>query len=207
MTTASPFINHHIASGPLPASNSTLYDYILAGNGVFIRGKRRELSVLFPVVEHPIAGLPPIASSLTLTIPRIPQRLIQEMIEEALGACAEPTGPLESLFHFEHDTDWHMTIPDQIRAPLSVQPTTPERCPSYERAIVEIHSHHTMAPQFSAVDNEDETGFRIYGVCGWLTTRPSITFRVGLYGHFFLIPAHCIAELPPMLQDTYIHEA
>ncbi|HMZ56136.1 MAG TPA: hypothetical protein PKL10_15290, partial [Nitrospira sp.] len=59
----------------------------------------------------------------------------------------------------------------------------------------------------SAVDNEDETGFRIYGVCGWLTTRPSITFRVGVYGHFFLIPAHCIAELPPMLQDTYIHEA
>ena len=203
MTTASPLIDYHIASGPLPASNSTLYDYILAGNGVFIRGNRRELSVLFPVVKHPIAGLHPLASSLTLTIPRIPRRLIQEMIKEALGACAEPAGPLESLFHFEHDTDWHMTIPDQIRAPLSVQPSTPERCPSYERAIVEIHSHHTMAPQFSAVDDEDETGFRIYGVCGWLTTRPSITFRVGLYGHFIQIPAEFVADLPPTLQDTY----
>ena len=60
------------------------------------------------------------------------------MIEEALGACAEPAGPVESLFHFEHDTDWCMTIPDQIRTPFSVQPSTPERCPSYERAIVEF---------------------------------------------------------------------
>ena len=33
MTRASPFIKHHIASCPLPADNSTLYDYILAGNG------------------------------------------------------------------------------------------------------------------------------------------------------------------------------
>ena len=203
MTRTSPFIKHHIASCLLPADNSTLYDYVLAGNGVFIRGKRRELSVLFPIVEHPIAGLPPIAGRLTLTIPRIPQRLIQKLMEEALGACAEPAGPVESLFHFEHDTDWCMTIPDQIRTPFSVQPSTPERCPSYERAIVEIHSHHTMAPRFSVVDNEDETGFRIYGVCGWLTTRPSITFRVGLYGHFIPIPAEFVAELPPTLQDTY----
>ena len=54
------------------------------------------------------------------------------------------------------------------------------------------------------MDNEDETGFRIYGVCGNFHRQPAITFRVGLYGHFYQIPASLIVELPPELKDTYL---
>ena len=203
MTAHSPFIGHHFAHEPIPDTTSTLYDYILAGNGLFLSAKRRELSALIPLADYPVAGLPSLKTHFTLTIPRVPQQLIEHMLEEAQRACADPAGPLESLFHFEYDDAWTLTSPEQIRTPVSVQPTDPEGCPSYARAIVEIHSHHKMTPHFSAIDDEDETGFRIYGVCGWLDTRPSITFRIGIYGHFMPIPAAFIAELPSMLQDAY----
>jgi len=34
-------------------------------------------------------------------------------------------------------------------------------------------------------DNEDEQGFRIYGVIGNMTRRPQVRLRVGIYGYFY----------------------
>src|SRR5439155_12507382 len=46
-------------------------------------------------------------------------------------------------------------------------------------AIVEVHSHHAMRAYFSATDDRDETGRRIYGVLGRLDgPQPEIALRV-----------------------------
>ena len=46
-------------------------------------------------------------------------------------------------------------------------------------AMVEVHSHHAMRAYFSATDDRDETGRRIYGVLGRLDgLHPEIALRV-----------------------------
>lgn len=204
--TLNPFVQHTIATDPLPQCPAALYEYVLAGNGIFLRGQREGLSVRFPLLSYPILGIPSLTPQIELTVPRIPQTLIEQMLGEAFDAWQAPSGPLESLFHFTCDETWMLTIPEQIRTAVSVQPADPEHCPSYQSCLVEIHSHHEMRPEFSATDDEDETGFRIYGVCGSFRKRPSISFRVGLYGQFFPTPASLIVELPPDLHDTYREE-
>ena len=58
--------------------------------------------------------------------------------------------------------------------------------------VAEFHSHGGSRAFFSATDDRDEQGFRIYGVVGRLDTpRPELRLRVGVYGHF--APAGLVA--------------
>lgn len=200
----SPLVKYLVASLPLPPPGPTLYDMILAGNGLFLRGHRDQLDVLFPLSLQETRGLPVLTPDICPRVPCIPAALLIDMMVEAHAAWQDPTGPLESLFHFSYQQAWRLDIPDQLRTPLSVQPRDLDQCPSYQSCLVEIHSHHSMAARFSNMDDDDETGFRIYGVCGNFGRTPHITFRIGLYGHFYPIPASCIVELPPSLHDTYL---
>ena len=52
--------------------------------------------------------------------------------------------------------------------------------------VAEFHSHGSSRAFFSATDDRDEQGFRIYGVAGRLDARlgPELSLRVGVYGHF-----------------------
>ena len=51
--------------------------------------------------------------------------------------------------------------------------------------VAEFHSHGGSRAFFSATDDRDEQGFRIYGVVGRLDAlRPELRLRVGVYGHF-----------------------
>ena len=51
--------------------------------------------------------------------------------------------------------------------------------------VAEFHSHGSSRAFFSATDDRDEQGFRIYGVVGRLDAlRPELRLRVGVYGHF-----------------------
>ena len=51
--------------------------------------------------------------------------------------------------------------------------------------VAEFHSHGTSRSFFSATDDRDEQGFRIYGVVGRLDAPlPELSLRVGVYDHF-----------------------
>ena len=51
--------------------------------------------------------------------------------------------------------------------------------------VAEVHSHGRARAFFSATDDRDEQGLRIYGVAGRLDTPlPELRLRVGVYGHF-----------------------
>ena len=51
--------------------------------------------------------------------------------------------------------------------------------------VAEFHSHGSSRAFFSATDDRDEQGFRIYGGVGRLDApRPELRLQVGVYGHF-----------------------
>lgn len=198
-----PFVRSLLATDPLPPPGPFLYERILAGNGLFLRAQRDHLQVLFPIQSWSLPGLMPLTPHIHVLPPPIPRPLISAVLAEAHAAWKDRHGPLESLFHLSYTDHWELAIPEQIRSAISVRPRDPAHCPSYANCLVEIHSHHEMPTFFSAIDNADETGFRIYGVCGNFREQPHISFRVGLYGHFSPLPAGAIAQLPPGLIDRY----
>jgi hypothetical protein len=60
-----PLVDHLVARGPIPRSG-LLYDYVMAGDGVFVVAESDHLAVRVPVAEGTIRGLPPIGASCLL---------------------------------------------------------------------------------------------------------------------------------------------
>lgn len=187
----------------LPPISAPLYEYVFAGNGVFKRAVREEMSAMIPVSECVIRGLAPVEPKLSIQFDRVPESIIQQILDTAREAARQE---LEILFHLSLvDGRWRLEVPPQIQRYASVEPMEKGVGSSYERAIIEIHSHHRMPAEFSPDDDRDETGFRIYGVIGNLNPRsarwPKINFRVGVYGNWWPLPADRIVEMPADLID------
>lgn len=198
------FVRYLLANDTeLPPISAPLYEYVFAGNGVFKRAVRNEMSAMIPVSECVIRGLAPVKPELRTQFNRIPEFLVRQMLDAAREAARRD---LEILFHFSVvDGKWQLDIPPQVQRYDSVEPMEKGVGSSYERAIIEIHSHHRMPARFSPDDDRDETGFRIYGVIGNLNPRsarwPKINFRVGVYGDWWPLPADRIIEMPVGLID------
>lgn len=189
--------------------------YVLAANGVFAWASRPGLEALIPVTEaagRPIRGLYPVSPYVRLASHPVEQCHIEEMFRLAhLAACGEE-GPKEMLFYFRQEaTGWSLTVPEQDQSSMRVAPVVSAAAMSlYAETILEIHSHNTMSAFFSQTDTADEQGFRLYGVIGRVGGSglygPEIRMRVGVYGHFWDIPASMVLELPWWVVDCAKHE-
>lgn len=198
-----PLVNHIFATSPsLPPLEGQLYEYVVASNGVFIRGKRLGLEVIFKIADADIRGLASLESYVKLDFPQISSLYLNQMFDAAKRAVNT-----ELLWHLIYNGDsWELHSPEQHSTSVSVQPLVSGIGTSYEKCLIEIHSHHNMSPVFSQVDNQEEVGFRIYGVLGWVRDRPTINLRVGLAGYFTEIPHHIIfTNLPEGVSDFYDH--
>ena len=195
--TTKPLIGYAFSTDPSSNAGSAL-TYILAGNGIFVSASRPGIDVLMPIrLSHqPIKGLPTLIPHLNVT-PRIPKELLLEVWRSSCNACIESN--IEMLFHFQlQEGEWHLKIPEQIQNPASCQPVESGSHTSHPHAVVEIHSHASLAAFFSCTDNTDETGFRIYGVLGRVnTTQPEIQMRVGLFQHCWNIPVSAVFDIDP----------
>ncbi len=185
------------SDGSLPDYPECLYAYILAGNGVFVSARRPGLEALIPVVSCRIAGLPDLAPRVDL-----PQRVPAPLLAHALR-FSQQVFPSEALFWFNWIGAWYLHIPDQRVTNTSVVPSD-RHDRAGTRTLIDLHSHARFAPFFSPVDDRDETGFRIYAVIGDLDRTPTTCVRVGVYSHYFNIPASTVFELPAGMID--IHE-
>jgi hypothetical protein len=213
---------HYIASSgiELPEPDeSLLLDYVMAANGTFARGTRPGLEVCMPVSFNlqALRGLEAIPSYVKWGFPKVPRSVVEAMLSISRDLC-QPS-PREALFHLSTDTNrsriacpdehhlgcaggWHLEYPDQRATDDSVLPIDTGLGTSTERALIEVHSHHWMSAEFSAMDNEDEgQGFRVYAVIGNIFAAPEIRARVGLFGHFWQVPATYFFELPEGLND------
>jgi hypothetical protein len=208
--TMSSLVQYHIAKPgmPLPPLQAALYEYLLAGNGIFLRGARREFQTQFCIVPCLIRGLADLEASLQLNAPRVSRELVAEMIQCACAARDTDGRPCEIVFHLELDEAdaWRCHVPNQKQSPVRAKPDDDSPSSSYARACIEVHSHVDMQARFSSLDDQDEQGFRIYAVLGCLSSKPVMRVRVGMYGHRRDVPTNWVFDLPPGIGDAVTGE-
>ncbi len=212
-----PFVNYLIArrdeETEIDYSESeitgSLYDYVLAADGVYLRAERQGIRVLFPIGEAPIKGLREIEASVRIDYPPVPLELTNRIVAESLRAVPDSgQEQREVLFHLmfdERKSQWVLIVPEQVQTATSVRPVRDDPDSSYAHAFIEVHSHGRIPPFYSAdADDVDEQGFRLYGVIGNLGVpgkRPGLRLRVGCYGYFYEIPSRWMFEMPDGLDD------
>ena len=161
--------------GGLVGSQGTHYDYVLGSEGLYVQAKGRDLACRILVAPANIHGLTLVDEKLELPHGPIPGSLFEA------GFRWFQTAPhRERFFHICWDgRAYRLLVPEQDGEAASV---------TYTRAkgvLCEVHSHGPMRAFFSPEDDNDEDGFRVYGVLGRLDgADPELALRVGVYGHF-----------------------
>ena len=175
-------VEYLIARDGLPPRRGLAYDYVLAGDGLYLVAENRHLDVRVPVASTDVRGLPPIYPAFTLRTGRLPQEIWEQVVEEARTLGRSGHEVLLAVT-YEENTGYRLARPEQLVGPLEVvyQPLS--------AVVLEIHSHHRYAARFSNVDDADEQRLCVYGVLGRLDgDRPEAALRVGAYGYFLPVP-------------------
>jgi PRTRC genetic system protein A len=150
------------------------YNYILAGNGLFVRAKSPFLQATVMIAYAQVRGLLPLEETVELPMGSIPRHIY----DLALSVLF-PNRCQERYVAVTWEGEYRLRVPFQEPGECGVKY---ERLPS---TVLDIHSHGTMRPFFSGADDKDEQGFRLYMVVGRLDTLvPELEMRVGVYGYF-----------------------
>ena len=183
-------VTYHIYKrDPLPANDALAYQYILAGNGVFVRAETRFFTALLPVTACTVRGLLPLLPQFQLLVPRIPARLLDAVLTDARRARRPDGGLNEVLYQFHHHgRAVQVKKPAQQTTPTSVAASVTTAVADAASIICDLHSHGNMRAFFSQTDNADEQGACLYGVMGRLDSEPEMRLRVGVYGYWLALP-------------------
>jgi len=182
-----PYVDYLIARGGSPPRSGLIYDYLLAGDGVWLAAENAALRIRAPVAPADVRGLPPLGGLCELRHGRLPAGLWEACVAVARGVAATRR---EILFLVIHGPGgYRLLIPeDQVATPTRVAYTPPVLAVG-EAVALALHSHHTMPAFFSAIDDADERDLGLYGVVGrLLSDTPEVLLRGGAYVHWLPIP-------------------
>ena len=179
-----PLVDYLVARSGVPPRSGLAYDYVVAGDGVYLATENELLTVRVPVARAALRGLPPIYAECSLKRGRLPLQLWEQLllVARALGAAGR-----EVLLAVDHDPDagYRLCLPRQVVGATHVA-YVPR---SDGQTVLELHSHHRYAARFSATDDADEQRLCLYGVVGRLgDARPHVALRAGAYGHHLPVP-------------------
>ena len=165
-------VNH---PGGLAGVHGIGYDYLLGSGGVYVQSESAHLTARVLVAAADVRGLAPVTEKVYLTHGPIPAGLFEVGLR-----WFQDAPDTERLFAVRWDGGgYRLVVPPQAGTAtrLAYQPPA--------GVVAEFHSHGVARAFFSATDDRDEQGFRIYGVVGRLDDpRPELRLRVGVYGHF-----------------------
>lgn len=195
-------VGHRIAAGQNDPIDAALFEYLLAGNGLFVRAKRREFAVALPLSVQKISGLSNTWTGISWAKPRIAVLLWQEILLHAKNEHASASFKEEVyLIYWDkllgswqwrasgRESNWASTIAD-------------DTLPEYADCCIELHTHPPGALNFSRADDRDELGkFRIFAILIDVHEKPKVRFRCGVYDHLIPIPAVWVGEMPEGLID------
>ena len=192
------FVNHiYATSKALPPFGDTLCEYVTAANGVFVRAKRPGLETMLPVSWNcgtEIRGLANVEPYVRLEGGRIPISVSTQALDWMRRAA-----PLELLTWVKWEAGgYHVFLPEQTATASRCKPKNPFDVQG-QNALMDFHSHGNTPPFFSTTDDQDEkNGFRLFAVAGNFCAGPEadLLVRVGVYGHFWIIPPVWVMELP-----------
>ena len=205
-------VTYHIhRHQPLPPNDALAYQYVLGGNGLFIRAETRFFAATLPVTSCTVRGLEPLRRQFHLKVPRIPGRLLERVLADARQARRpigdQPSHGLnEVLYQFHHHGQRvQVKKPPQQATGISVV-TTDHSTNDNGSILCDLHSHGNMAAFFSQTDDADEQGAKLYAVIGKLDTTPAIRLRVGLYGTWQPLPVTAVFTHSGPFRDLYFKE-
>ena len=159
----------------LVGSQGVGFDYVLGAGGLYVQSESAHLTARVLVAPAEVRGLATVSEKLELAHGLIPAHLFELGLAWLLAAPGT-----ERFFAITWDGNaYRLVMPPQagMGSSLSYQPP--------QGVIAEFHSHGRHRAFFSATDDGDEQGFKVYGVVGRLDTpAPELTLRVGIYGHF-----------------------
>ena len=175
-------VDYLVAREGPPPRRGLAYDYVLAGDGLYLVAENPWLSARVPVARCAVRGLPPLYPACTLRQGPLPQPLWEAIVQTGRALAA---AGLEVVLLVRHDpvAGYRLALPPQRvgRTRVTYRPAGD--------AVLEIHSHHRYPARFSATDDADEQGLRLYGVIGRLDgARPEVALRAGAYGHWLPVP-------------------
>jgi len=169
------------ASPAMNAGQPPAYQYILAGNGLFVRAESRFWQACIPLAPCPVRGLPPLSTQFALKGNRLPGSVLCEVIRHAQQRRDADGRLVESLYRICPRPDRTRIIwPAQTATAYSVT-TTSDRPTG---TLLELHSHGRLPAAWSPTDDRDEQGGCLYGVIGRLDGVPEIRLRLGIYGYW-----------------------
>ena len=150
------------------------YDYVVAGNGLFIQAENLLLSATVQIAEASIRGLRPMFNAIYLKHGKIPGALYHLAM---------------SIFMADRHREQYLAIvwdgAYHLRAPQQTGDATTVHYEKVPNTILEFHSHGEMGAFFSGIDNQDEQGLCLYAVIGDLERLiPDMKIRIGAYGYF-----------------------
>ena len=172
----------------LAGSQGIGYDYVLGAGGLYVQSESANLTARIAVAPAAVRGLAPVLEKLTLTHGPIPAHVFDLGLSWMLAAP-----DTERFFALGWDGHaYRLVVPPQEGKGSSLTYRPPSG------VVAEFHSHGRHRAFFSATDDGDEQGFRIYGVLGRLdTARPELTLRLGIYGHFAPLDWRQVFDGPP----------
>lgn len=193
-------VRHVVHDGDvLPELTAVGYEYLFAGNGVFIQAENRFFRAVVPVVKCAIRGLMPLRAMVQLKIPRLPTQLLEQVLVHAQGAKNQTGKQIETLYRFIYEEGQvQVILPTQTAT--AVQVSTSD---THDNVVLELHSHGSIRAFWSQTDNADEQGFCFYGVLGALDGRPEMGLRVGVYGHWLSVPITTLFTGTADLRDIF----
>ena len=171
------------------------YDYVLGAGGLYVQSRSANLTARVSVAPCEVRGLASVTEKVELARGLIPAGLF------AVGLRWFMDDPdTERFFAVRWDgRSYRLVVPEQEGTATSLEYTPPAG------VVAEFHSHGSSRAFFSATDDRDEQGFRIYGVVGRLDDPvPELRLRVGVYGHFAPLDWPQVFEGPhPGVRLTY----
>ena len=178
-------VNH--PSG-LAGSQGIGYDYVLGSGGLYVQSESANLTARTLIASAEVRGLASVTEKVTLAHGPIPAGLFQAGLRWFRQAPAT-----ERFFAVGWDgAAYRLVVPQQAGTGTSLTYRPPAG------VVAEFHSHGTHRAFFSATDDGDEQGFRIYGVVGCLhSPQPELALRLGIYGHFAPLDWRQVFDGPP----------
>jgi PRTRC genetic system protein A len=193
----------------LPPIAALGYEYVVAGNGLFVRAEDSRMEACIPVAAATLHGLAEVQPYARLKVDRVGPALLWSIQRSARRRL-----PNEAMYQLAYDgrqgasaavptlrlrsgPTWRCWMPGQVADAVRL---------TFEddgQAVVDLHSHGSLPAFFSETDDADEQGLRFYAVIGRLDTeRPEIRVRAGVYGQHWDVPAAAVFEGGPFV-DRY----
>jgi hypothetical protein len=117
-----PVVDYLVARHGMPAPSGGAYDYVLAGDGLFLCASNVDLDVRIPVASCAVRGLPPLYPACTLKQGRVPQSIWDELLHYLRMAHI---ARCEMLVGVRYEVaEYRLIVPPQAVGPRTLEQRT-----------------------------------------------------------------------------------